>query len=138
MTSTILVQPNNPLDVRPEALRDLVEEIKELGHDASLAYYDPKAGTFAVTWWEVVTIWVGAEVGKAAINQIVALAAEWMRNRFARDPDNRRPKVVRIARFEGNEGEIVEVVELRTPQDEPLRKTPEAFEAYTRTKPPTR
>jgi hypothetical protein len=59
------------------------------------------------------TIWVGLEVSKAVINQIVAFAAEWMKARFELDPDNKRPKVVRIVRFEGGEGQIEEVLELK-------------------------
>ncbi len=84
------------------------------------------------------TIWVGLEVSKSVINQIVALAAEWMKARFELDPENKRPKVIRIVRFEGGEGQIEEVLELKASQDEPQRKTPEAFESYTRKKPPAR
>ncbi len=138
VNTVIWVQPDNPLDVKPEALQGLVEGIHELGQDARVAYHDPKEGTFRVTWWEVVTIWVGAEVGKTSINQIVELAAAWAKERFRLNPDNRRPKALRIAQSNGKEGHIEEVVELRSERDEPVRKTPEAFETYTRRKPPIR
>jgi hypothetical protein len=55
VSSTVLVQTDNPLDVRPEELRDLVEGIRELAQESNLAYYDPEEGAFGVTWWEVVT-----------------------------------------------------------------------------------
>ncbi len=62
-----------------------------------------------------------------------------MKARFELDPGNRRPKVVRTARSEGEEGQIEEFLELKASQGEPLRKTPEAFESYTtRKKPPAR
>lgn len=138
MNSVILVQPDNPRDVKPESLQGLVKDIGELGYDTRLAYHDPKEGAFGVTWWEVVTIWIGAEVGKAAINQLVDLAAAWARERFQLGPDNRRPKAVRIVRSDGEVGHVEEVLEVRSAEEEPLRKTPEAFESYTRRKPPAR
>jgi hypothetical protein len=52
----ILVQPDNPLDVKPEALQGLVDGIRKLDEDAKIAYNDSKEGAFGVTWWEVVTI----------------------------------------------------------------------------------
>ena len=67
----ILVQPDNPLDVKPEALQGLVEGIRELGRDATLTYHDPEEGTLGVTWWEVVTIRVVLALRLEALTTLI-------------------------------------------------------------------
>jgi hypothetical protein len=38
MSDAILVQPDNPLDVKPEEVRGLMEDVRGLRQDAFLAY----------------------------------------------------------------------------------------------------
>ena len=141
MSAEVLVQPDNPLDVRPDKLRGLVEDLRGIGQDAFIAYYAPQPGRYGVTWWEVVTVWVGLRVSEAVIEQVVGFAVSWMRERFRTHPHpatRDRPKVVRIVKYEGETGITVELVELENPHARAVRKSPEAFEMYTRKKPPIR
>ena len=133
--SRILVQPSNPRDVRPEELGSLVDALRDRGMDARIAYLEQQ-GYGVVTWWEVVTIWVGLDVSQAVINQIVALATEWMKNRFRSNPENQRPKVTCIVLYEGDEGRVSECIEVMSPGSEPVRTPPAESETYTRIKPP--
>ena len=134
-----MVQPDNPLDVKPEELRGLVEDVSGLRQDTFLAYRDYVPGTYGVTWWEVVTIWVGLRVSEAVIEQVVGFAASWMKERFSNHPSTRnRPKAVRIVKYEGDTGIAIEFVELKSPDTKPVRRSPKAFELYTRKKPPIR
>ena len=71
MSDEILVEPDNQLDVKPDELRGIVEDVRGLRQDAFLAYRDPVPGTYGVTRWEVVTIWISMMVSEAIINQVV-------------------------------------------------------------------
>ena len=134
MSDPILVQTANPLDVQPEELNDLIDALKSEGLDARRACLEQKG--FGVTWWEVVVIWVGMKTAEAVIDQVVGDVVEWMKERFRRDPENKRPKAALIVRYEGEEGEASEVIELESAEAEPVRRTLSDFERYTRVKPP--
>jgi hypothetical protein len=139
MSDAILVQPDNPLDVKPEEVRGLMEDVRGLRQDAFLAYRDYVPGTYGVTWWEVVTVWVGLRVGEAVIEQVVGFAVSWMRERFRNHPSTSdRPKAVRIVTYDGETGIVRETIELRSADEKAVRRSPEAFELYTRKKPPIR
>jgi hypothetical protein len=141
MPDEILVEPQNPVVVKPDELRGFVEDLRGIRQDAFIAYHgDPRVpGRYGVTWWEVVSVWVGLRVSEAVIEQVVGFAVSWMRERFHNHPATRdRPKAVRIIKYDGETGTIVETVELRSADAEAVRKTPEAFEMYTRKKPPVR
>src|SRR5918993_1816910 len=137
----ILVQSSNPLDVRPEELSTLVDDLQNRGMDARLAYREQKG--YGVTWWEVVLIWaplyVGTRFAEAAINELAAAAVEWMKERFRRDPENERPKVALIVPYEedkGDEGIVNLVIEVRSADSEPVSRPPEEHERRPRRKPP--
>jgi hypothetical protein len=70
------------------------------------------------------------------INAVVGDVVGWMRDRFRRHPENRRPKAALLVFYEGDEGHATEVVELKSEDAEPVRRPSEEFERYTRTKPP--
>jgi hypothetical protein len=130
----VIVQTANPLDVRPEELDSLINVLKDEGLDARRAHLEQKG--YGVTWWEVVLIWVGARTAEAVIDHVVGDVMEWMKERFRQSPENRRPKAALIVRYEGDKGQISEVVELKSVDADPVRRTSEDFERYTRTKPP--
>ncbi len=131
----VIVQTANPLDVRPEELDGLVSNLRNEGLDARPAYVEQR--DYAVTWWEVVLIWLAARTGEAVIDAVVGDVVEWMRHRFREDPENRRPKAALIILYDGAEGRASEVVELNSAEDEPVRRIPEEFERHTRKKPRT-
>ena len=84
---------------------------------------------------EVVLIWLASTAGAAVINEVVRIAVGRMRERFRREP-NSKPKRLLIVLYEGDEGQVSEVVELETADAEPVRRLPqEKFERYTRRKP---
>jgi len=85
-----------------------------------------------------VLIWVSARSAEAVIDRVVGSAVEWMRERFRRVPEGQkpRPKVALIVYYEGEEGHVAEKVQMRTADDEPIRKPTDEFERYTRKKPP--
>lgn len=134
MSDRVIVQTANPLDVRPEELDDLIDALKDDGLDARRGYLEQKG--YGVTWWEVVLIWVGTRAAEAVINHVVGDVVEWMKERFRQHPENTRPKTAMIFRYEGDEGQLSEIVELRSADADPVRRTPEDFERYTRAKPP--
>jgi hypothetical protein len=80
-------------------------------------------------------IWMAARTGEAVIDQVVGDVVEWMRGRFRHNPESKRPKAALIILYEGDEGRTSEVVEIRSADAQPVRRTPEDYERYTRTKP---
>ena len=70
------------------------------------------------------------------INQVVGATVEWMRARIRQNPESGRPKATLMILYEDDKGVTSEVIELRSADAEPVRRLPEEFERYTRTKPP--
>jgi hypothetical protein len=130
----VIVQSANPLDVKPEELDGLIDALKDDGLDARRTYLEQKG--FGVTWWEVVLIWVAARSAETVIDRVVGDVVGWMKERYRHNPESKRPKVALIVRYEGEEGQAIEVIELKAKDAEPVRRTPKDFERYTRTKPP--
>ena len=125
----ILLEPQNPLDIRPEEMQSLVDEMRTLDrdYDVHIAYYTPPSGaqsTYQVTWWEVLTIWIAAQVGSAAIQQIVQLTVDWMKRRFSEPYRETRPKHIRIVRYEGESGEVIEIIHITHPEKRPDYREP--------------
>jgi hypothetical protein len=131
----VIVQTANPLDVKPEDLDGLISALEDEGLDAQRAYVEQRG--YGVTWWEVVLIWVAARSAEAVIDRVVGSAVEWMKDRFRQELEHKpRPKVALIVYYEGEEGHVAEKVELKSADDEPIRKPTDEFERYTRKKPP--
>jgi hypothetical protein len=140
MNDPILVQPVLPpigpaAGVPPEkAVEDLIEDLRAEGLDARISYDVGPSEGFAP--WDLIVLWVAARAGEAVIEQVVQMAIRWMRRRFRQYPeDTPRPRYTRIMLYEGDEGEVLEIIELRSADEEPIRRSPEDFERYTRTKP---
>jgi hypothetical protein len=134
VSDPVIVQTANPLDVKPEDLDALINALKDEGLDVRRAYLEQKG--YGVTWWEVVLIWVAARSAETVIDRVVGDAVVWMKNRFRQNPESKRPKVALIVYYEGEEGYVVEKVQLKSADDEPIRKPTDEFERYTRRKPP--
>lgn len=132
----ILIETVNQAAVEPEDLNGLIERFRAEGLDARPAYED-RAGA-GPEMWEIAVIWVSLRAGEAIVNQAITFGVEWMKERFRQNPQNKNPKAIHIVRYEGNEGENFEVVEIRSADTEPIRKPPAEFERYTRGKPPER
>ncbi len=135
MSEPVIVQTANPRIVKPEELGGLVSALENDGLDVRLAYAEQRG--YGVTWWEVLLIWIGARTGEAVIEQVVGDVVGWMRDRFRQEPErSQRPKVALLVFYEDDEGEATEAVELKSADDEPVRRPTEEFERYTRKKPP--
>jgi hypothetical protein len=130
----VIVQTANPRDVKLEDLDGLISALEDQGIDARRAYVEQRG--YGVTWWEVLIIWVGARSAETVIDRVVGDAVEWMKDRFRQNPDRKRPKVALIVYYEGEVGRAEEAVELRSSDDQPVRRPTEEFERYTRKKPP--
>lgn len=131
----ILVQPTGPMGwMPPETVEDLIEALRAEGLDARISYDEIPGG--GMEPWEVVFLWVGARAGEAVVNQVVQLAIEWMRGRFRQDPEDTRAKGAHIIRYEDDESKVSEIVELKSAEEEPVRRSPrDDFEHYTQKKP---
>jgi hypothetical protein len=115
----------------PETVESLVEDLRAGGLDARIAYDETPGG--GPLEWATVMIWVADHVSGELIGIVVGYALKWMRDQF-RQGDS-RPKAAEIIRYEGDEGTIVEIIELKSPNDEPNRISPVDFERYTQKKP---
>lgn len=135
MSEPILVQPTGPMGyMPPETVEGLIEDLRDEGLDARLAYEEIPGG--GVGPEEIVYLWVAVRASEAVINQVVSLAVEWMRERFRQAPDeDTRSRGARIILYEGNEGKASEIIVLKSVDDEPIRRTPEDFERWTQRKP---
>ena len=148
----ILIEPKEYWWEEPaEYIEELIEGVRGLGQDASLAYpprqsvgYPIIDPDLSVVAWDEVFIWIGSRAGEAVISQMVGVAASWMRERFRKNPDRKDstgeeefhiPQAVWIIRDEGDKGTAVERVQLKSPDAKPVRLLPKDFGEYTRTKP---
>jgi predicted urease superfamily metal-dependent hydrolase len=134
MGEPILVQPTGPMGwMPPETVDSLVEDLRAEGLDARIAYDEVPGGGMEPV--EVVFIWVSVEASRAVINQVVELGARWIERRFLEDPEDPRLKGAHILLYDGDEGRISEIVEAKSADEEPVRRSPEDFERYTQKKP---
>ena len=114
----IIVEPNNPLDLKPEELKDFAQKLASLdsGYDVQIAgegYAAP-----AVTLWEVVTIWLPL-VETTVLTFLVTKTCEyffaWAKERFKKDP-LKRPKSATLL---GPDGRVIKVVVVKDSSNEP-------------------
>jgi len=132
----ILIEPSDTRITRPEELRWLVDEMRSLdrrNYDVALAYEEGEPRRYGGGFWEEVNVWLPAALGSAAINQIARLMVDWMKERFSEKPDNR--KAVRIMKHEGENGEVIEIIEVTDPHKAAEYKVPDESEQCPRRKP---
>jgi len=129
----IVIEPKNPHDVKPEDVQELAKEIRSLYPDYDVKTEGKGYTGYALTWWEIVNIWVGAPVASLLIEQITKLAIKWARERFTQKGKEKRPKSITIY---GPKGNILKAIVLHNATDEPEVKTPSKKEMRNRFKPP--
>lgn len=150
MIEPVLVRPDNPVDIDREDLDHLIDKLRSEGLDARPARFEGE-GFGVDQWYEIVAIWIGIEASKAIINQAIEVAMGWARERFRRPLEesdhlqglprsSQRQKGLRIqiVQYEGNEGRVVEVIELEAEDADPVRRPPEGYERNTRFRPSER
>jgi hypothetical protein len=134
----VIVQTTDLWDVSVEEAERLVAAIQDEGLEAWRYRVEKQEGFAPPSDQEVVLIWLATTAGAAVINEVVRIAVGWMRQRFRREP-NSNPKRLLIVLYEGDEGQVSEVVELETADAEPVRRLPqEEFERYTKLRKPSK
>ncbi len=114
----IIVEPQNPLDLTSDEVRDLAQDIARLepGYDVRIAGEGFAAP--AVTLWEVVFVWL-PEAAKNVWPQLegalLTIFIAWAKERFKKNPA-KRPKCVNLV---GPDGKVIKSVVVRSPASEP-------------------
>lgn len=151
--SEIVLQPANPLDLRPEDLEELAQDIREAATDyevriAGDEIVDPRRR--GVTWWEVLTVWLPAASDNLGLVIVIAQAVAWARRRLKKEQAEQvrqheeelakrtrrrgrkpvarvshRPKYIEIL---GPSGEVLKAVLIEDPENEPKDITQETRE----------
>jgi hypothetical protein len=130
----VILEPQN---LRRDELDELAQALRRIEPAFAVRFAEERAQRgYAVTWWEVLYIWLpatamaaAATAGPAVIKKLVDLAIDWARTRFARQPGN-RPKYVAIY---GPDGKLIRSVLITGETAEPEDQT-----ASDREKPPRR
>jgi hypothetical protein len=115
-TPQVLLVPGNPLDLRPDELQPLVEDIKTGQAESVDISVRPLRG-YGVTWWEVLVIYLAvkgadAVVGHAyqlLLDDITEKVKRWYRERRAAK-GNKRPLHLAIR---DDEGQVLRAIEMR-------------------------
>lgn len=129
----ILVEPPNPLALRPEDLEPVVSALREIEPDADvrLAYFDNEAPQ--VTFHEVLAIWVlSTPVTVPTINKIISLCLDALAERFRRHPNR-----IHDVTVYGPRGEALKHVRQKR-ADMPPEEVPLDNNAPPRNRPPIR
>jgi hypothetical protein len=94
----IIVQADNPRDIKAEELEPLVAEIRNRVADESVRVHvkDVRSGVHAVTLYEMLTVWI--PTGMAYVS-FADLLVRWARDRFRSSP--KRPKAATIRSLDG-------------------------------------
>jgi hypothetical protein len=123
MTQVILV-PLNPLDIRPEDLEPLAEDIRR--DDLTVDVRVREQRGYGVTYWEVLEIIIYREIlvrtydialdkaVTAAIDKIIKKVKVWYKRR-RKQKNNKRPLSLTLREEEGGE---LRHVEMLAPEDE--------------------
>ena len=98
----IIIQAQNPLDLKEEDIHDYVEEVKKSFTQVEVHFDEGSrmpAGARGVTWWEVVRVFltdIPNEVKGFVIGKLLELGYEWAKQRFKKNRENKRPKCIVI------------------------------------------
>jgi hypothetical protein len=122
--SKIIIQPKNPLDLKPEEAEELAKAIR-----ASYPKYKVQVKIngykgYAVTLSQVITIAILGAVTEEIIKQIVKLAVDWARERFKQKRSARSTSIT----IYGPKGEVLKSLFVKNATDEPKDTTKEAIE----------
>jgi hypothetical protein len=150
----IILEPRNPLDVRPEDLEDLAEAVRNIDPSYEVEILpkevDGLEPRFGVTFWEVIQI-ISYTADAAAVAALAKAAVDWARHRFKKQEAEQtrrheerlaeykrrgpkpkvhithRPKYVEIY---GPDGKVVKAVLIERPESEPEDRTSDASQSY--------
>jgi hypothetical protein len=116
----IILQPKNPLDLKPEEVKELADSIR-----TSYPKYDVRVegGSgyigYGVTWFQILTIWLLVPINKQIVERITKLAIEWARQRFGKQKAG-RPKSITIY---GPYRKVLKSIVIKNATDEPEDRT---------------
>jgi hypothetical protein len=130
----LLLETNNPLDIEPDELRALAEEVSgQTGISAQVAYEDQYGA--GVTLHEVLYLWLPSAsfVKDAIYTQVLNMAFKFMRARFRKPHGKARPKSIVVLDEDGRE---LESYDIKTEEGEPRRSAGKG--KHRRTRPPVR
>jgi hypothetical protein len=125
-----------------DELDELAQSIRGVAPEFTVRFAVPREqhGS-AVTWWELVYIWLpwtaaaaGGAVGPVIAKKIVDAAIEWAHTRFASKP-NKRPKYVAIY---GPDGKVIQSVLIKDETAAPEDRTATDAAHPPRQRPPVR
>jgi hypothetical protein len=83
-----------------EVVSKLVAELEARVTNAEIKVVDAERRGYAVTWSEVVLIFIISEVSKKVIGEVTEAGIEWAKKRFSEE-DNTRPKFISLFGPEG-------------------------------------
>jgi hypothetical protein len=95
----------NPSDLSDEEMLRLENVLRGAGVESVERAERPRRG-YAVTWWQVVGIYVGARAGDALISAVVTAVVDWTKERFE---SRARPQSVTIY---GPDGDVIKAIEV--------------------------
>jgi hypothetical protein len=103
--SSVILDAQNPLDLRPEDLLALADALENADRSIHVELgYNPLTG-LGVTWWEVLYAWVPwQDFEHAAAAAFLLQVGRWARNRFKK---TKRPQYVGIL---GPDGRLLKSV----------------------------
>jgi hypothetical protein len=122
--SKIIIQPKNPLDLRPEEAEELAKAIRVSYPKYKVQVKINGYKGYAVTLYQVITIAVIGAVTEEIIKQIVKLAVDWARERFKQRQSARTTSIT----IYGPKGEVLKALVVKNATDEPEDTTKEAIE----------
>jgi hypothetical protein len=132
--SDIIIEPANPLDLRPEDLAGLATALRGIDPpvDVRIGYREQRG--YGVTWWEVLFIWVGKEVADNLLKEVTRVGVEWARSRFDFSTKAKRPISITIL---GPDGKPLKKVKVDPKTREAEDEAPDSSD-IPRVQPPIR
>jgi hypothetical protein len=125
LSSDVLLETNNPLDVTPEDLEELAVllEAAELGSSVEIGYEDQYGA--GVTGHEVLLFWIpNAEALRDGLYvALITATVGWLRERFKRKHRERRTKILTV--YDASTGESLETWVLTDSESEPAVQAPD-------------
>jgi len=125
LSSNVLLETNNPLDVTPEDLEDLAVllEATKSGSSVEIGYEDQYGA--GVTGHEILLFWIpNAEALRDGLYvALITTTVGWLRERFKRKHRERRTKILTV--FDASTGEPLETWVLTDSESEPVVRAPD-------------
>lgn len=133
----ILLETSNPLDVTPDELQVLADELasKVADVDFVIGYFDQHGA--GATWSEVLHVWLPDEsfFRDAAWTYVLGVTGLWMKSRFRKKGSARRPKTISF--YDSDTGRKIGEVKIQNEDQEISIELPSRADFY-RNKPPKR